>query len=489
MKKRTFLLTLLLFSLPTPLSARPVSVTLYPQGAMVTEEDTFLAGKDIVLTLPAEGDAGSLSVTLSAGSVLESRLSAKNAPSPAMEALQKELDKVRNGLSRVAAERESLSFERLFWADPPMEAKNRKDLEQQAALSTEHLHRLAGKDIALSAEERELERQRLALEARMEAVGNHNSTVQTCTLTLRDAPSGPLTMRWTYFLPGASWQPRYRVLAEEETGMVRVFMDAVLRQSGGMDWNDVDVTLASVEDMHSVNPPALPDWVIGEERPALRAMNVMAAKAPASERSARVQEHATGLRWSLGRMSIPAEGQLTRPVAFHEFSASFCRLVRPLQDTRAWITAFPSSKDLPILPSGQAVFYVNGTENARGTFQLNVGQKQIFFGVDQLVGVNANTLPTGERNDGPSAQVWRRSMDISNGHDKQVCVRVETAAPILRNSSMSLKEKSSPSAELEEKGARYVWLLDIPAGESEQILHDVTVTIPEEKHTDQQQSY
>ena len=489
MKKRTFLLTLLLFSLPTPLSARPVSVTLYPQGAMVTEEDTFLAGKDIVLTLPAEGDAGSLSVTLSAGSVLESRLSAKNAPSPAMEALQKELDKVRNGLSRVAAERESLSFERLFWADPPMKAKNRKDLEQQAALSTEHLHRLAGKDIALSAEERELERQRLALEARMEAVGNHNSTVQTCTLTLRDAPSGPLTMRWTYFLPGASWQPRYRVLAEEETGMVRVFMDAVLRQSGGMDWNDVDVTLASVEDMHSVNPPALPDWVIGEERPALRAMNVMAAKAPASERSARVQEHATGLRWSLGRMSIPAEGQLTRPVAFHEFSASSGRLARPLQDPRAWLPAFPASKVLPLLPAGQAVFYVNGTENARGTFQLNVGQKQIFFGVDQLVGVNANTLPTGERNDGPSAQVWRRSMDISNGHDKQVCVRVETAAPILRNSSMSMKEKSSPSAELEEKGARYVWLLDIPAGESEQILHDVTVTIPEEKHTDQQQSY
>ena len=80
-------------------------------------------------------------------------------------------------------------------------------------------------------------------------------------------------------------------------------------------------------------------------------------------------------------------------------------------------------------------------------------------------------------------------MDISNGHDRPVSVRVETAAPILRNSSMSLKEKSSPRAELEEKGARYVWLLDIPAGESEQILHDVTVTIPEEKHTDQQQSY
>ena len=59
MKQRIVLLVLLLFSLPTSLSARPVSVTLYPQGAMVTEEDTFLAGKDIVLTLPAEGDAGS----------------------------------------------------------------------------------------------------------------------------------------------------------------------------------------------------------------------------------------------------------------------------------------------------------------------------------------------------------------------------------------------------------------------------------------------
>ena len=53
-------------------------------------------------------------------------------------------------------------------------------------------------------------------------------------------------------------------------------------------------------------------------------------------------------------MDVPAEGQLTRFVASHELAASFCRLVRPLQDTRAYVMATLTPDSVPLLPAGQA---------------------------------------------------------------------------------------------------------------------------------------
>ena len=488
MNKTAPLLALLLFASPAALWAKPVSVTFHPQGASVTEEETFRPEKKLVITLPAGADAESLSFTLSAGSVLESSLRTEYAPAPAVNALQKELDEVQNGLAQVAAERESLSFERLFWADPPMEVRDKKALNRQAAMSAKRLDSLAGKDVALSARERTLENQRRELEARLENLGSHNNAVQTCTLTLAETPSTPLVVRWTYVLPGASWQPCYRVQAEEKTGKVRVSMDAVLHQDSGTDWENVDVTLASAEDLHRVNPPSLPDWVIGEERPVMRSMNLMAAKAMDSEGAVQEQELATGLVWKLGTMSIPAEGRLTRFAAAHELAATFCRLVRPLQDTRAYVMASLDAADAPLLPLGQAVFSVNGAENARGPFRLTPGSKDVFFGVDRLVGVSADNLATGDKARDDNTQVWRRSVDITNGHDAPVTVRVEIAAPVLRNGAMRLTEESTPKAALEEKGPFYLWRLNIPAGKDAHILQDVTVTLPRKNGADENQA-
>ena len=487
MKKTISLLALLLLASPAAVWAKPVSVTFYPEGAVVTEEETFPSGKNVVLTLPAGADASGLSVSLSSGFVQETRIRTEPVPSPAMKALQKKREKVQSGLSRVAAERESLTCERLFWADPPMEAKDGKALEKQAGQSTEHFDNLAGRDTALSARERKLERQLRALEARMEAVGRGNDTVQTCALTVRDAASGPLTVRWSYALADASWQPSYRVLAEEKTGTVRVLMDAVLRQQSGADWKDVDVTLASAENLRRVNPPSLPDWVIGEERPVMRSMNLMAAKSMDVESAVQAQGHATGLIWNLGRMDVPAEGTLTRAVAAHDLAASFCRLVRPLQEERAYFTAALASGDVPLLPAGQALFFVNGIKNAQGVFSLAAGEKNIFFGADRRLGVRTRSLPAEKEGTAQNTQVWRRSVDITSSHDAPVSVRVEIAAPILRNSAMRLTEESTPKATPED--ARYVWLLDIPAGKSASILQSVTVTLPEEKSADTAQAF
>lgn len=479
MKLRLLLPAALVLTAVLPAQARPVSVTLYPAGALVTEEETVRLEKDVVLTLPADADAESLSVSLSSGVVLESRLKTGSSPSPAMEALEGDMESLRAELSRVAAERETLSFERRFWSDPPVSLQpgDLQALKAQAEESRTRLDGLAQRETALAARKRALEKDMKKLEARMEALGKHNAAVQECALVIDG--KGPVTARWTYFLPGASWQPSYRVTAEEETGLVRVAMNAVMRQDSGADWTDVDVTLASAEDLHSVEPPALPSWIEGEERPVMRPANLMAARA-ADAKSAAVQNHATGLRWSLGRMDVPAEGRITRLVAAHEFPASFCRLVRPLQDSRAFFTATLASEQVPLLPSGQALFLVNGTENARGLFRLNAGQKEIFFGVDQLVTLKTHELSAKDTDVPVTARTrqWSWRTDIANGHDRAVDVCAESAAPILRDASMNVRTKSRPAAEFSEERSCYEWRLEVPAHGEATITHEVTITSP-----------
>ncbi|WP_295638591.1 DUF4139 domain-containing protein [uncultured Mailhella sp.] len=485
MKLRLLLSAALFLASVLPAQARPVSVTLYPSGALVTEEETVRPEAGVVLTLPAGADAESLSVSLSSGVVLESRLKTRGTPSPAMETLEGEMESLRAELSRVAAERESVAAERLFWADPPVSPLpgDRQALKAQAEETRTRLAGLAQRETELSARERTLEKDVRRLEARMETLGRHNAAVQECSLVIDG--KGPVTARWTYFLPGASWQPSYRVTAEEETGKVRVLMNAVMRQDSGADWTDVDVTLASAEDLHSVEPPELPVWTEGGERPVMRQANLMAARS-ADAKAPAVQDHATGLRWLLGRMDIPAEGKITRPVAVHEFPAVFCRLVRPLQDTRAYVTASLLSENVPLLPSGQALFLVNGTENARGFFRMAPGRKDLFFGVDQLVTVKTHELTAKDedaRTSGKTRQ-WRWRTDIANGHDRTVDVRAESAAPILRDASMSARAKSRPAAEFNEERACYEWRLEVPAHGETTITHEVSVTSPAEPSGD-----
>ena len=117
----TALLPACLLALSVPAEARPVAATLYPAGAVVTEEaEAIPDGGRIVLQLPAGADAASLSVSLSRGGVLSRTLTLLPGQlAPAVKALQKEADALRDTMSLRAGELASVSAMRSFWSQPP----------------------------------------------------------------------------------------------------------------------------------------------------------------------------------------------------------------------------------------------------------------------------------------------------------------------------------------------------------------------------------
>ena len=262
--KRMPLLPSLLFclTLAVQAEARPVAATLYPAGALITEETEAVPAEGrIVLQLPAGADAGSLSVSLSRGGVLNRTLTfLPGQPAPAVKALRKEADALRDSISLKSSELASVSAMRSFWSQPPysLSAPSLEMLnglmEKLSQDSAQQMASISKKEAALRAEIRGMERQASALDARIRTLGKKNADVQECVLTVDGTGSGSIVVRWSYWLDDAGWKPQYRVAADSSTGKVRICMQAALSQESGMDWNGVELTLASTNRLHSVQP-------------------------------------------------------------------------------------------------------------------------------------------------------------------------------------------------------------------------------------------
>ena len=487
-----FLLTLSCLA-ASPAEAKPVAVTLYPSGALVTEEErvTPQDGR-ILLTLPAKAHSADLVVALSQGSVLSrSTHLVPGSPAPAVARLQNSLERLHDAMSLKQAELANASAMRDFWSQPPY-SLSAPSVEMANSLmeifsreSGSKLADIAQEEARLHDELRALQKQANVVEARIRALGKENADTLACQLNVKDTGTAPVTVRWTYWLDGAHWAPQYRLTADTEKKQLSLRMDAAVFQNSGVDWNGVEVTLASAEKLRSTTPPALRPWVIGESVHApAQAVLMKSARMTAANDSAVVPSmEAAGLLWKPGRMDAASGDIVTRLLSEHVFPVEMRRLMRPSRSADAWIEAvLPASvhSELPLLPSGEAVFLVDGVENARGFFRFGPDSRVVSLGVDQLIRaeVNQTSGTAAPADNGTTVQQWAWHTTIHSAHDKPVSLRVEEPAPIARQADVTISVSASPEAVLDADTSRYVWELELPAGTASTLNYEVKATFP-----------
>lgn len=495
----------------SPALARPVAVTLYPSGALVTEEESVKPQDGRVsLRLPAGADTSSLIFTLSQGTVLSRTVSRlPGEPSPAVAALQREADALRDAISLKQAELANTSAMRQFWSQPPY-SLSAPSVEMANSLmeifsreSRAKLDDIAQEEARIHDELRTLHRQVEAIEARIRALGTENAEQRLCVLDVQDTGFGQVTLRWSYWLAGANWSPRYRLAADTMTGQVRIRMDAAITQNSGTDWNGVELTLASAEQLGRVEPPSLRPWMLDAAPAVYAARANMLMKSAASGASAEAapavmpSSEAAGLLWKPGRADIASGTTVTRLLSEHVFPAAIQRLMRPTRSPDAWIEArFDGavSRALPLLPAGQAAFLVDGVENARGTFRLTPGSRTVSFGLDQLIradvteiapeSASVQTADAASKPRGSSEKAsvdvrqWAWNIVIRSAHPEAVVLRVEESAPLPREADASVSVVTSPAAVLDADKSRYVWELELPARDSLGLRYEVKAVFP-----------
>ena len=210
MKFRFSLLAAFLLLLPLPGQARPVSVILYPAGALVTEEESLRPENGrLVIHMPAEADEGSLELSLSKGTVKGSTITLREGESSSGVAVVREqLDALADETALLEARRENLAQERRSWSlcSPSADESEREKRMQNVA---SHLEELARKDAGLAASLRDLAARQKCLMQRLEKLGSRNESMLECTIHVADAGTDPVRVRWSYYLNDAGWEPRY----------------------------------------------------------------------------------------------------------------------------------------------------------------------------------------------------------------------------------------------------------------------------------------
>jgi uncharacterized protein (TIGR02231 family) len=137
---------------------------------------------------------------------------------------------------------------------------------------------------------RDLEIARAKLSA-APAAGSIRSRVADAEIDAKQA--GPLTLRLSYLVAGASWTPAYRATLDPASGEIALVSEAVVRQGTGEDWNGVSLRLSTAAPARGVAPPEMESLLL-RPMPAERDFKT-AAGGIAYERPAPARFHQNNL--------------------------------------------------------------------------------------------------------------------------------------------------------------------------------------------------
>lgn len=123
---------------------------------------------------------------------------------------------------------------------------------------------------AVNKEQRSIEKNKKALQARLDALQNRlhkisagaNLTKKNVTVSFTVKKEGSLALSLSYMMMGASWHPQYDIRVSPENKEVEFTYYGVIYQNTGEDWKNVKITLSTAQPSISGAMPALKPWYV-----------------------------------------------------------------------------------------------------------------------------------------------------------------------------------------------------------------------------------
>jgi uncharacterized protein (TIGR02231 family) len=492
-----------------PLPAQPSTVTLYPTGALITVTETLTpvitaGGKGLVLTLPGSADPHSF--TLSAQGTGIAALNWVELPLAADSGGSQTRQKTLEALAALRAEQDALqgaiaaADARIrYWGNLSTgrftEAAEIEKVDEAMQRVMAELHSARPGQLKKSAEL--ADRIRL-LERRLEGLGKERLLLRQVTALFDPAPSSPVNVTYSYLAQDCGWRPAYRFNALPAQKKILFSQDAELWQNTGLDWRDAALSVATLAPDNTLAPLPVRPWVVRVEKPEPRAERVrQQAPGPLAEAAMPLAaEHKTAARpapaalelgtytrWDIGPRALPS-GETVRfaLVSAQEWQGGFYRVIRPMRDKRAYLTAEPVLPEAVNLPQGQALYLVDGTLTNSAPFQYSGSKPELFFGADPLVSTELRQTRREGGDQGiiskSRSESWQWEIKTTNSHTFPVDAQVEDAIPRSTEQGIDIVVASTPRP-VEEKDV-YRWKATLKAGETLTIAHGVQIKAPAE---------
>lgn len=514
---RPVLISLLISAAPMAVLAAPAespakvtSVTLFPQGAQVTRTVDVSGGEVLVPNLPDGTDPAQLRVTGAGVTVGAMTLIAERQPGADLpdssavvaardkvEALEKALAQKTDAVAEIRAGAEAAraradvlrgaSTQNTPLADLPKLAQVVADgvrAAVQDAVKIDAEARVA--EAALKPDQQALERAKQDLAA-LEHPGKASDA-----LLLQTTGAGVLTI--TTFVANAGWTPSYDLSLDSKAGSLAIGRYVSVYQATGEDWSGVDVTLSTARPSGQVGPTDL--WPEMVRSVAPEDVRTMAAARMADAASAKVvmaemaapQMQGPVLVWHYPAPVDVRDGVEDLRLRLDTLSRSVTERAEavPMQDDTAYRVVEGTNGLEPLLP-GPAALFVDGALVGQGNLPFVAAGDKLRLGMGPVDGLRLKRVVPEASAGGrgvilkSNAREERAEVTVENLTGRGWPVRLIDRVPYSEQDDLKVTFKADPAPtakDWDEKRGLLMWDFDLPAGNSQTVTLDTSLSWP-----------
>jgi len=531
---RVFSLSLLALMVSSAMAEQVIdsqiaAVTVYPSSATVTRTFTveLPAGPQTVLVagLPSTLDENSLRITGSGdkGSSVASVELKNEVHSELVLPRAKELqDKLTAQLDQQAllqADELALNTQQTYLqklaeqgGSPKADkAESNSTAQWRAGWQTlgAGMKEVGAAKVALARDLRALKLQIEVTQRELEQLNNRQQDNKIAVVHLQSA-GGKLAMKLSYQLNQASWYPVYDANLDTQQSKLAVTQAAYVQQNSGENWDNVALTLSTLQPSAAVEPPALSSWWIDYLRPIPRntlmksaesvadaAMpEMMAAAAPVAEQRAMVIDSGYHVSYQIpGKISVNSSEEKQRVVLQQQqWPVTLNLQAVPRLDPHAYLYAkVENPSSTPLLP-GEWLLQRDGVRVGRVDQPLLAPKDQIAmgFGADDAVKLEWQTLKDEAGKSGVlnKQQTLQRHYQLKaiNGHPKSMLLTVLDSWPVSKQQDIQVSVLEGTVAPKEQNVNQQAgvqrWELPLPAGKAVILDTGYQVAYPQDKQID-----
>lgn len=399
---------------PITLTSNISAVTIYSDRAQVTRQATLPldAGEHTLwfTRLPESLDADSIQVSGTGGGVLHdikcTRQYYTETPHAQVASLNKELEgfeakqrEIQDHLTRVNKERgfiEKIAATLTHSGDEP----NNYRLEPERWIKMVEFYR--ERLTALDSEQRDLETRNRQLENEVRRIqqqindlhhGNTRAQDYQVALSVSNTAPGDMTLTLQYMVYGPHWYPVYDLRVDSAAKQLSINYMAMVQQSTGEDWDDVELQLSTAQAHIGGEQPQLAPWRVNEWTPPpvmLRQEKLKRLRSKDnSEEISMKQMHEPEGAFDEYPMAASAPAPLSKPTASVVTNATSVVFVIPGNKTinsdnephrvTVFMDRFPGYFRYVTVPKLAAQAYLKAKVKNTSNYPLLPGETQIFM--------------------------------------------------------------------------------------------------------------
>jgi len=316
-------------------------------------------------------------------------------------------------------------------------------------------------------------------------------------------PQPKIELTFSYHIRNCSWRPTYTINALPAKSKAELNWYAQINQNTGIDWEGLELKIATAQVVTRPEPPFLRDWVIQPRKPieysktrhkGVMAEDALMSMAPqisadmAAGATPPVPQQEAGYAfdtYDLGKCSIKAGESRRYTIRKMELNTDFKYMIRPHATPQAFLFAQIDVKkeDFIKLPKGNATFLVDSAFIANRLFAMHDREQKLFFGSDPQVDVKLTTLE--KKSDetgfliGKKKYQWGWKVSVNNLKAHKIAVLMEDAYPQIRDKRIKLKENFNGTSPQKEDNL-LKWTVPVLPQTETVIEYGFSVTYPDE---------